>query len=387
MRVLVLGAGYAGVVLARALEESLPDETELVVVDESPTHLVQHELHRVVRRPSFADTITIPLDDLFDSATIRQATVVDVDTDGRRIELADGDTLQYDVAAVCLGAETNFYGMDDVEAHAHPLKRIPDAEAIRQDALRAFEAPRPTLLVGGAGLSGVQLAGELAALAREEDVDARVLLLEQKERVAPAFDASFGEAIHEKLVELGVEIQTGATVTGADSTSVTLADGRRLEYDLLAWTGGIQGPRATGGTRPTVRATLDLDDRTFVVGDAGNVVDADGKVVAPSAQAAIGEAEVAAENVLRVVDDMEDGGAFTPRLERFVFESPGWMVSVGDGAVAKVGATVFTGTAAKTLKAGVGASYLANSGQLDDAISLFRSEYGTTDPTTERHDD
>ena len=387
MRVLVLGAGYAGVVLARALEESLPDEAELVVVDESPYHLVQHELHRVVRRPGFADTITIPLDELFDSATIRQGTVVGVDTDERYVELADGDTLRYDVAAVCLGAETNFYGMADVEEHAHPLKRIPDAEAIRQDALRAFEAPSPTLVVGGAGLSGVQLAGELATLAREEGVATRVLLLEQKERVAPAFDASFGEAIHEELVERGVEVWTGASVTGADTTSVTLADGRTLPYDVLAWTGGIQGTRATDGIRPTVRATLDLDDRTFVVGDAASVVDADGPVVAPSAQAAIRAAEVAAENVLRVVDDIHDDSAFTPRLERFVFESPGWLVSVGDGAVAQVGSTVFTGTAAKTLKAGVGAGYLANSGQLGDAISLFRSEYGTPGSTTERSDD
>lgn len=387
MRVLVLGAGYAGVVLARALEESLPADAELVVVDESPYHLVQHELHRVVRRPSFADTITIPLVDLFDSATIRQAIVVDVDTDERHVELAGGDTIRYDVAAVCLGAETNFYGMDDVEEHAHPLKRITDAKAIRRDTLRAFEAPSPTLVVGGAGLSGVQLAGELAAFAREEDVDSRVLILEQKDRVAPAFDASFSDAIHEELLERGVEVRTDATITGAAATSVTLADGETLPYDVLAWTGGIQGSRATGGNRPTVRATLDLDDRTFVVGDAASVVDADGKVVAPSAQAAIREAEVAAENIRRVVDDFTDGGAFTPRLKRFVFESPGWLVSVGDGAVAQVGATVFTGSAAKTLKAGVGAGYLASSGQLDDAISLFRSEYETPGPATERLDD
>lgn len=386
MRVLVLGAGYAGVVIARALEDSLPADAELVVVDESPYHLVQHELHRVVRRPGFADTITIPLEDLFDEATVRQATVVDVDTDARRVELADGDTLRYDVAAICLGAETNFYGMDDVERHAHPLKRIPDAEAIRRDALRAFEATNPKLVVGGAGLSGVQLAGELAALAREEDVDARVRLLEQKNRVAPAFDASFSDAIHDELLEQGVEVRTGTTVTGADESSVSLDDGSSLPYDVLAWTGGIQGSGATSGTRPTVRATLDLDDRTFVVGDAAAVVDAEGEAVAPSAQAAIREAEVAAENILRVVDDLDDSDAFTPRLDRFVFESPGWLVSVGDGAVAQVGSTVFTGTAAKTLKAGVGASYLASSGQLSDALTLVRSEYETPSPTPDHGD-
>lgn len=375
MRVLVLGAGYAGVVLARTLEESLPDEVELVVVDESPYHLVQHELHRVVRRPGFADTITIPLDELFERATIRRGTVVDIDTGGRHVELADGDTLRYDVAAVCLGAETNFYGMSDIERYAHPLKRIPDAEAIREDTLDAFEKPNPTLVVGGAGLSGVQLAGELAAFAREADVDAAVHLYEQEDRVAPAFDPGFGAALREELTDRGVTVRTGTTIVGADETTVTFDQGASQAYDVLVWTGGIQGTRATRGERPLVRSTLALDDRTFVAGDAARVVDENGQAVAPSAQAAVRGAAVAAENVLRVVSNLRDEGAFTPRFERFAFDSPGWLVSVGDGAVGQVGSRVLRGTAAKTLKAGVGAGYLASSGQYGDALSLVKSEY------------
>src|SRR6056297_435972 len=111
MRVAVFGAGYAGLTVARRLERHAPDDVDLVVVDESESHLVQHELHRVVRRPSLADTITVPLSAVLSDAEVRQARVTAIDADDGVATLApvDGDdetTLEYDVGAVCLGAET-----------------------------------------------------------------------------------------------------------------------------------------------------------------------------------------------------------------------------------------------------------------------------------------
>lgn len=373
MRVLVLGAGYAGVVVTRTLEPRLPAETELVVVDESPHHLVQHELHRVVRDPAIADAITVPLSDLFDEATVQQGTVVDVDTGAQSVELADGERLDYDAAAVCLGAQTNFYGMDDLAKHAYVLKQLEDAESIRETALDAFEGDHPRFVVGGAGLAGVQLAGELAAFADAKTVAVDVVLLEQADRVAPTFDEQFSRAVERALLERGVTVRTGAPVSGATTEHVQLASGETLPYELLVWTGGIRGPDAVQGERPTVRATLALDDRTFAVGDTARVVDSDGEAVPASAQAAVGEARVAAENILRIVHDEDDG--FQPRLNRFTFDSPGWLVSVGDDAVAQVGSTVVRGQAAKALKTGVGARYLAATSGVDDALRLVRGEY------------
>ena len=80
MRVAVLGAGYSGLTVARRLERRLPEEADLVVVDDSGTHLVQHELHRVVRRPSLAEAITVPLSAALGRAEIRRARVVDIDS-------------------------------------------------------------------------------------------------------------------------------------------------------------------------------------------------------------------------------------------------------------------------------------------------------------------
>lgn len=375
MRVVVLGAGYAGIVVADRLAETLPEDVELVVVDEHDYHLVQHELHRVIRRPGLADDVRVPLADVLDRARVEQGRVSAVDRDRRVVEFADGRSLDYDVAAVCLGAATAYYGLPGVEEHSLPLKRLADAEAIRARFQSVLETGG-TAVVGGAGLSGVQTAGELAAYAREEAASdvVDVVLLEQRDRVAPSFPPKFQDAVREELEREGVDVRTGVTVTSAAEDAVETADGS-IPSDLLVWTGGIQGSDALGGERPTVRADLTVDDHTVAVGDAARVVDAEGAAVPASAQTAVREARVAARNVASLVADRRDGD-FRPRLERYTFESPGWLVSVGDGAVAQVGPSVFRGAAAKAAKVGVGVGYLANAGGVGDAVALLREELG-----------
>jgi NADH dehydrogenase len=483
MRVLVLGAGYAGVALTRKLERTLDDDVDILVVDDTGTHVVQHEVHRVVRKPRIADHITLDLHELFDRAEVREGTVVDVDADANEVALADGTVLSYDVGAVCLGAETAYYGLPGVREHATPCKRVEHAKRIRASALDAIDADGHAI-VGGAGLSGIQVAGELAALAEKngppastEGVDAAdaedastpvtisieddatdqdddassdddatdhddhassdddatdrddhassdddatdrddhassdddttdhddhassdddgvagdstatasahdvhgdlsVTVLEMQPSVAPGFPENFQTAVHETLEAAGVDVRTNATVEEATADAVVLEDGTELQYDTFVWTGGIAGPEATDGDRVDARADLRVDGDTFVVGDAGRVVDADGEAVPASAQSAIREARVAAANVQKLVEHRrrDDAGAFEPRLKRFDFDSPGWLVSIGNDAVAQVGPTVLTGRAAVALKASVGAGYLSGIGELQNATDLVNDE-------------
>jgi len=368
MRVLVLGAGYAGLALARRLEDSLPGGVELVVVDETGGHLVQHELHRAIRRPEIAEEIRVDLADALDRADVRVATVEGIDRERRTVELADGE-LDYDVAAVCLGAETADYGIEGVTEYGTPLKRLDHARTVREefDALAACGQ----VVVVGAGLSGVQVAGELAELAGEHDID--VTLLERLDDVAPRFDRRFRSAVREELESRNVDVRTGTVVERVTADRID-TDAGGLGYDQFVWTGGIRGPAALGGERPEVRATLAVDDRTFVVGDAGRVVDSEGEPVPASAQAAVREARTAATNLTRVVETLRAGDP-RPRLEQFTFDSPGWLVSVGDGAVAQVGPLVLRGRAARALKGGVGAGYLASAGDPAGALGLLRGGF------------
>jgi NADH dehydrogenase len=221
----------------------------------------------------------------------------------------------------------------------------------------------------------VQVAGELAALAGDRDLDAEVVLLEQRDRVAPAFDERFAAAVASALGDAGVDVRTGTHVVGADADAVDLQGDGRLDYDQFVWTGGIRGPDTLGGERPQVRATMTLSGRTFVLGDAALVVDRDGEPVPATAQAAVAEAEAVAENVQRIVDQDPDA-VFDPRLEQFDFRPRGWAVSVGDAVVAQVGSQVLTGQPATVVKATVGARHLAGVGAVEDALEVTYEELG-----------
>jgi NADH dehydrogenase len=382
MRVAVLGAGYAGLTVACRLERRLPEGVELVVVDEADHHLVQHELHRLIRYPDLAETITVPLADVLDRATVRQGRVTDVAPDDGVATLAavggadvDTELLEYDAAAVCLGAETAFYDLPGVEANATPLKRIPHARTIRADALAARGGHA---VVGGAGLSGVQTAGELADLSRERDLDLDVTLLEMADRIAPAFGPPFADAIRTELEARGVTVDPGASVESADGTTGTLADGRTRQQDVFVWTGGTRGPGALDAERPGVEADLRVGDGTFVVGDAGAVVDTAGESVPDSAQTAVGQARVAADNVVRVVNAARvtdrTGDGDSPAFREYRYEEAGWVVSVGDGAVAMVGPAVVTGDLAKAIKAAIGAGHLGSVGAIERATTIVHEE-------------
>ena len=203
--------------------------------------------------------------------------------------------------------------------------------------------------------------------------------LEQKAAVAPNFPERFQTAVHEELVARDVVVQTNATVQAAAEGAVQFADGSSVAYDQLIWTGGIRGPSALDGERPVVKSHLRLVDDTFVVGDSARVVDADGEAVPASAQSAVRAARVAADNVHRLVAYTQDDlRSFEPRLANFTFDSPGWLVSVGDGAVAQVGSAVLTGPAAVALKTTVGAGYLSSVGTVNQAVDLVREEFGLT---------
>jgi NADH dehydrogenase len=378
MRVAVFGAGYAGVVATRELEDRLPEDVDVVLVDDTGEHLVQHEVHRVVRRPGLAEDITLPLEEVVDRAEVREATVEALDPAAGVATLSDGgDELRYDAGVVALGAETAFYDLPGVEEHATPLKSVAHARRIREEFLAAVErGGRDRAVVGGAGLSGIQVAGELAALAREEGVDPEIVLLEMADEVAPTFPTNFQDAVRKELAARDVEVHTGRRVEEATDSAVH-TDRGTVEYDQFVWTGGIRGDAAVGTDRPHVGHDLRVAGPTFGAGDAVRVVDREGQAVPDSSQTAIRQAPVAAENVARLVDHERSGGdGFEPRLSSYTYTSLGWIVSVGNGAVAQVGPTVWTGRPAKALKTSVGAGYLSNIGAVRNAVDLVNEELG-----------
>lgn len=375
MRAVVLGGGYAGVVATSRLEES-PAVDDVVLIDDTGTHLIRHELHRVIRRPDLADRIEIPLERVVFDATVLERTVESIDTEENLVDFAGDDSLPFDVAIVCLGSRPSYDGLPGVEHHSIPITSPERSSEINRRVESLIENGGGDIAIGGGGLTGIQVAGEVAEMIGEGTSDVTISLLEQAETVAPGFDSEFREAIHSTLREKGVHVRVGTTIERATDERVRTEDGESLPADVLVWAGGIRGVEPFDWTRPRVRADVRLDDRVFVAGDVARVVDVNGTEATPSAQSSIRQAKVAVENARKVLSTARDSTAFRPTYARYRFAPFAWVVSVGDAAVAQVGPQVLTGRAAKAIKSTVGVGYLSSAGAIDEAVDVIRMEFG-----------
>ena len=370
-KVVVLGSGYAGTGVVSRLESELDADDELVWVSDVDHHLVLHESHRVVRDPSVADLITLPIDEVAGASTrFVEGSVAGLSGDDREVRLEDGRTIGFDYAVVALGSRTAFYGIPGLEEHALTLKGLDDAreihDAVTTAASEATADEPARVVVGGAGLSGIQVAGEVAALSEERGLPVDIRLVEALEEILPGNGGSVQSALRELLEDEGVEILTDDPITNAESDVLHFDDRDPLSYDVLVWTGGITGQAAMTDTdveteheRVVADSTFATsNDRVFAVGDSAVLEgDGNGNPVPPTAQAAWQAADVAAENVLRRMNGRP--------LETWTYDDKGTLISVGDEAVAH-GVSLFPfvdtfgGFPAEFLKKFVAARWIAD---------------------------
>jgi len=338
-KVVVLGSGYAGAGAIQSLERSVDGETEITWVSDVDYHLVLHESHRCIRDPSVQEHVKIPIEDVKSPETeFVQATVEGIDTDDRVVEL-DDDTIEYDYLLVGIGSRTAFFGIDGLRTHAHTLKRLDDALSIHDDLQRAAREATETdpaqVVVGGAGLSGIQVAGEVAGFRDDRDAPIDIHLVEGLDEIFPGQDSSIQQALRSLLEERGVNIVTGEFIQQVDETTVYIGDDIEMEYDVLVWTGGITGRDAVRETEldkheRNYRLTTDQNfqtsnERVFAIGDTA-MIEQDDEPTPPTAQAAWQAADVAGENIARALRGQP--------LKNWRYKDKGTAISVGEDAVA-----------------------------------------------------
>jgi NADH dehydrogenase len=311
-RVVVVGAGFAGLTAVRSLAGA---DVSITVIDRRNFHLFQPLLYQVAAAALNPSDIAFPIRAVLRSQhnveRVVLGTVATIDAAQRIVELEDGTGVSYDTLIVATGATHSYFGNDEWGPHAPGLKTIEDALEIRRRILLAFEAAerRPqdvgellTFVVVGAGPTGVELAGaliEIAVDAMKGEFDlidptaARVILLEGGEAVLPPYPESLRASARRQLEEMGVDVRTGALVTGIDSRGVTLASGERIPTATVLWAAGVQASSLIGQLPVEQdragRALVEVDltvpghPEIFVLGDAA-LVDG-GKVpgVAPAA--------------------------------------------------------------------------------------------------------
>ncbi len=290
-KVIVLGGGYAGVLAANHLLQQ--QAAQVTLVNARPEFVERIRLHQLVAGTHDA---TADYDELLsDKVTLVVDTAERIDTAARRVELASGNTLDYDYLIYAVGSTSA-----GAPEFAYALSELEDAQRLRA-RLQDVPMSAPIVVVGG-GLTGIEAASEFAEAGRTTTLVAGPAL-------GPSLGAQARRSAAKQLAKLGVTVIVGPTVAAVHADHVELSDGRLLRSATTVWTVGFGVPElaARSGLRTDDLGRL-LTDETLVSIDDDRVVGA-GDAVAPSGaplrmscQAAMPLAAQAARTVLARID-------------------------------------------------------------------------------------
>ena len=303
-------------------------------------------------------------------ASFRRAELKGIDLERKVIKSDGGIEFPYDHLVVSLGGQPNFFGIPGVEEHSLTMKSVGDAERIRNRVIERFEevsltrgeVPESmlTFVVIGAGATGVETASELHTLVHENlapdypNIDpnrVRIFLVEGLPYILPELDPALRRAARTRLHNQNIDVLTETLAEEITADCVKLKGGGTIASQNVIWTAGAR-PNVTihdldlpqdRRTGIEVDGFLRVKERPSVwaIGDCASVRDVrqeNGKVVPPTAQAAIQEGYVAARNILRAIDGKDD------ELEEFVYKPIGQLVELGsDFAVNEVMGVRFSG--------------------------------------------
>jgi NADH dehydrogenase len=304
-RVVIIGAGFAGLSAAHALARAPVD---LVLIDQHNYHVFQPLLYQVATAGLSPADIAAPIRAILRgqrNATVILGMVTGIDKTQRVVALGDR-RIGFDYLVVATGARHSYFGHDAWESVAPGLKTIDDATAIRRKILLALERAESSedeserhrlmsFVIIGAGPTGVELAGAIAELARVALVDdfrridptmSRISLVEAGPRVLPSFPETLSAIAQRSLEKLRVELRLGKAVTECDERGVMLG-GERIEAGTILWAAGVAASPAASwldaaadrSGRVKVEPDLSLPGHPaiFVIGDTAHALDGRGK--------------------------------------------------------------------------------------------------------------
>jgi NADH dehydrogenase len=332
-RILVLGGGFGGVHAARHLERLLGADTsvDLTLVSRDNFFLFTPMLHEVAASDLDITHIVSPLRQLLKRTNIIVGDVEGIDAVRRRVRITHGfdphdHELEYDHLVMTLGSTTNFYGLPGLESHALTMKSLGDAMHLRNRVIATLEEASTecaegsrgllTFVVAGGGFAGVETIAAVGDFIHEalrfypriKKESVRLVLVHSGDLILPELGPSLGAYAQKNLLGRGFEILTRARVASVTSEGVTLADGRHIPSRLVVWTAGTSPHRLLGELPCQQQNGRIVVDETLAVpgwpglwslGDCAVVPDKrTGKPYPPTAQHALREAKVVAQNIV-----------------------------------------------------------------------------------------
>ncbi len=327
--VVILGGGFGGLSAARSLARA---PVRVTLVDRHNYHLFQPLLYQVATAGLSPGDIASPIRWILRrqanvQVLLGKASAIDAT---RRVVVLDVGELPYDFLIVATGASHAYFGHDEWQRFAPGLKTLDDALEMRRRVLTSFERAEEardparqlellTFVVIGGGPTGVELAGALAEIARHSltleyrSIDprsARIILVEAAPSVLTAFPPALQSAAVDSLARLGVEVRTGAPVTGVGDGWVDVGS-ERVRARTILWAAGVSaspigrtiGAPVDRAGRVMVQPDLSVPGHPdlFVVGDLATLAGSDGRPLPGVAQVAMQQARHAGRNIGRLM--------------------------------------------------------------------------------------
>ncbi len=348
--IVILGAGFAGLQLARRLDNNA---VEITIIDHYNFHQFQPLFYQVATGRLEPSSISFPLRKVFQkkpNVHVRLANVLGIDT-GLKQVTTDVGIFNYDQLVIATGCTTNYFGNKQIEQFAFPMKSTTEALALRnrilmnfEDALSATEERLPgimNIVVVGGGPTGVELSGSLAELKTNilpvdyPDMDfskLNVYLIEAGPATLGPMSKVSQQKSQEYLEKMGVIVRTNTQVKEYNGKEVILGDGSTIPTHTLIWAAGVTGNVPPGippdklvrGNRIKVDAYNRVEglDNIFAIGDICYMETAEFPKGHPQlANVAIAQAKNTVKNIENIVKQKQ--------LVPFTYKSPGTMATVG----------------------------------------------------------
>jgi NADH:ubiquinone reductase (H+-translocating) len=346
-KIVILGAGYGGLMTAVRLQKSLGvGEAEIVLVNKNEYHYETTWLHEASAGTLSPDRVRYEISSVIDKNKVDfiQDTAVEIKAEEKIVKLENGE-VSYDYLVVALGGESETFGIQGLKEHAFSISNLNSARQIRghieyQFATYNTEAEkkdeRLTIVVGGAGFTGIEFLGELAnripELCKEYDVDfqkVRLICVEAAPTALPGFDPELVEYAVSYLEKKGVEFKIGTAIKGCTPDGIIVAKGENEVEEIKAltviWAAGVRGNsiiEASGieAMRGRVKVNPDLrapgHDNIFVIGDCSLIINEEiNRPYPPTAQISMQQGEVCAKNITSLVRNEENLDTFTPDIK------------------------------------------------------------------------
>lgn len=392
-RVVILGGGFGGLKAAFSISKELHhlrllDSYEVVLIDRNEHHTFMPLLYEVATTAKetanlihLHDLVTHNLTELTASSAIHfiQDEVIKISpTDGSVILKKNGG-LKAEYMVLALGSETNYFNIPGLREHSFTLKSFIDAIRLR-DSIVSLAENKSTVavVIGGAGPTGIELAGELTNwCSRALGCQLQVTLIEGQSNILFGFTSGIVSRSERRLRHLGVHIKTQAKILKLSDGIVELENGEKVPFDIFVWSGGVKTPEIllnlplkteargrikTHETMACLPQTPDLELGCMVYGIGDNVCSYDprtNKPVPAVAPAAIAQAGVAAHNI---IEDIKKAEGLSQTIHRtYVPADYPYVIPVGGKYVlAKLGPIVLTGIFGWIFKGLVELYYLAS---------------------------